>query len=204
MTLLVFAIVSPTAKIIHIDQRPYLFVLHNFCSTAIYQRDHLIVAYPIMVTPPPPPPPPPHIVAMGDDILRNLDDQQQKMDELFGDGWPESFLAAERTSRQLSRSRTPGDVNPPSHQSTSILFDNRCHCRCRCHRSAAAAAAAAATTAADATAAAATATASATAPLQRQRRRCPAARCSVLPLCDSRSHCCRCTAARCSVLPRPV
>jgi hypothetical protein len=157
MTLLVVAIASPTAKIVHIDQRPYLFVLLNFCSTAIYQRDHLIVVYPIMVTPPPPPPPPPHIVAMGNDILRDLDDQQQKMDELFGDGWPESFLAAERTSRQLRRSRTPGDVNPPSHQSTSILFDNRCHChchchchcrcRCRCHRSAAAAAAAAAPTA---------------------------------------------------------
>jgi hypothetical protein len=62
---------------------------------------------------------------MGDDILRNLDDQQQKMDELFADGWPESFLAAECTSRQLRRSRTPGDVNPPSHQSTSILFDNQ-------------------------------------------------------------------------------
>jgi len=125
MTLLVVAIASPTAKIVHIDQRPYLFVLHNFCSAAIYQRDHLIVVYPIMVTPPPPPPPPPHIVAMGDDILRDLDDQQQKMDELFGDGWPESFLAAERTSRQLRRSRTPGDVNPPSHQSTPVLFDNQ-------------------------------------------------------------------------------
>jgi hypothetical protein len=75
--------------------------------------------------PPPPPPPPPHIVVMGDDILRDLDDQQQKMDELFADGWPESFLAAERTSRQLRRSRTPGDVNPPSHQSTSILFNNQ-------------------------------------------------------------------------------
>jgi hypothetical protein len=74
---------------------------------------------------PPPPPPPPHIVAMGDDILCDLDDQQQKMDELFADGWPESFLAAERTSRQLRRSRTPGDVKPPSHQSTSILFDNQ-------------------------------------------------------------------------------
>ena len=125
MTLLVVAIASPTAKIVHIDQRPYLFVLHNFCSAAIYQRDHLIVVYPIMVTPPLPPPPPPHIVAMGDDILRDLDDQQQKMDELFSDRWPESFLAAERTSRQLRRSRTPGNVNPPSHQSTSILFDNQ-------------------------------------------------------------------------------
>ena len=29
MTLLVVAIASPTAKIVHIDQRPYLFVLHN-------------------------------------------------------------------------------------------------------------------------------------------------------------------------------
>ena len=51
MTLLVVAIASPTAKIVHIDQRPYLFVLHNFCSAAIYQRDHLIVVYPTMVTP---------------------------------------------------------------------------------------------------------------------------------------------------------
>ena len=125
MTLLVVAIASPTAKIVHIDQRPYLFVLHNFCSAAIYQRDHLIVVYPIMVTPPPPPPPPPHNVAMGDEILRDLDNQQQKLDELFADGWPESFLAAERTSRQLRRSRTPGDVNPPSHQSTPVLFDNQ-------------------------------------------------------------------------------
>ena len=41
---------------------------------------------------PPLPPPPPHILAMGDDILRDLDDQQQKMDELFADGWPESLL----------------------------------------------------------------------------------------------------------------
>ncbi len=77
------------------------------------------------LTPPLPPPPPPHIVAMGDDNLCNLDDQQKKMDELFADGWPESFLAAERTSRQLRRSRTPGDVIPPSHQSASILFDNQ-------------------------------------------------------------------------------
>ena len=71
------------------------------------------------LTPPLPPPPPPHIVAMGDDILRDLDDQQQKMDELFADGWPKSFLAAECTSRQLRRSRTPGDVNPPSHPRVS-------------------------------------------------------------------------------------
>ena len=77
-----------------------------------------------MVTPPPPPPPP-HIVAMGDDILRDLDNPQQKMDELFGDGWPKSFLVAEHTSCQLHRSRTPGDVDPPSHQLTSILFDNQ-------------------------------------------------------------------------------
>ena len=62
---------------------------------------------------------------MADDILRNLDDQQQKMDELFADEWPESFLAAERTSRQPHRSRTPGNVNPPSHQSTPVLFDNQ-------------------------------------------------------------------------------
>jgi hypothetical protein len=32
---------------------------------------------------------------MGDDILRDLDDQHQKMDELFADGWPESLLAAD-------------------------------------------------------------------------------------------------------------
>ena len=70
------------------------------------------------------PSPPPHILAMGDDILRDLDVQQQKMDELYLDGWPESILAAERTNRQPHRSRTPGDVNPPSHQSTSVLFDN--------------------------------------------------------------------------------
>ena len=62
---------------------------------------------------------------MGDEILRDLDNQQQKLDELFADGWPESFLAAERTSRQLRRSRTPGDVNTPSHQSTPVLFDNQ-------------------------------------------------------------------------------
>ena len=122
----VVAIASPTTKIVHIDQRPYPFLFCIICSTAIYQCDHLIVVYPIMVTPLPPPPPPPHIVAMGDDILRDLDDQQQKMDELFADGWPESFLVAECTSRQLRRSRTPGDVNPPSHQSTSILFDKNC------------------------------------------------------------------------------
>ena len=66
------------------------------------------------LTPLRPPPPAPHVVTMGDDILRNLDDQQQK-------GWPESFLAAECTSRPLRRSHTTGDVNPPSHQSTSIL-----------------------------------------------------------------------------------
>ena len=124
MTLLVIAIALPTAKIVHIDQRPYPFLFCIICSAAIYQRDHLIDVYLIMVdfslTPPPP-----HIIAMGDDILRDLDDQQQKMDELFADGWPESFLVAERTSRQLSRSPTPGDVNPPSHQSTSILFDNQ-------------------------------------------------------------------------------
>ena len=70
------------------------------------------------------PSPPPHILAMGDDILRELDVQQQKMDELFLDGWPESIKASERTNRQPRRSRTPGDVNPPSHQSTSVLFDN--------------------------------------------------------------------------------
>ncbi len=62
MTFLVVAIASPTAKNLHIDQRPYLFVLHNFCSAAIYQHDHLIVVYPTMVTPqtlllPLPPPP---------------------------------------------------------------------------------------------------------------------------------------------------
>jgi len=62
---------------------------------------------------------------MGDDILCDLDDQQQKMDGLFADGWPESFLAAEHTSRQPRRSRTPGNVNPPSHQSTSVLFNNQ-------------------------------------------------------------------------------
>jgi hypothetical protein len=118
-------------------QPPKLSTLTNdhFCSPffplPFYQRDHLIVVfYPPLLIMAPLPSPPPHILAMGNDILRDLDVQQQKMDELFLDGWPKSILAAERTNRQPRRSRTPGNVNPPSHQSTSVLFDNQCRCRC--------------------------------------------------------------------------
>ena len=72
-------------------------------------------------------PPPPHILAMGNNILYNLDNQQQKMDGLFADGWPNSFLVAERTSLQTRGLDTPSDVNPPSQL------------RCRCHHQSAAA-----------------------------------------------------------------
>ncbi len=61
---------------------------------------------------PPLPSPSPHILEMGNDILRDLDNQQQKIDGLFADGWPKSFLAAECTSRQPRMSHSPGDSLP--------------------------------------------------------------------------------------------